>query len=266
MNRLPSRMLLACFMTSVMISGSQVHADEDENNFDLDGPDLSGDSENASNPLAAVSNTDLRWQYSDLTTNEAHLNDYYIDGAVMLNPKLKFKYELHYWDTNISGSSQSDWESALVKLIYFPRQGVFSGGTKYRVAVGIDYVHDLGDLEKGIGFGSDQIGPFVGLALSLESGLTVIPLLQHYTSVSGVDVNTTAIRLIALKSFGAAYWWKLDAKVPYDWENKTVPAEAEFQLGKNISDGTALYVDSKVGLGSDRLSDWGVGLGLRFNY
>lgn len=265
-NRPAGRMIFACLMASVMISGGQVHAAEEEDNFDLDGPEHSGESENASNPLAAVSNTDLRWQYSDLTTNEARLNDYYIDGAVMLNPKLKFKYELHYWNTNVSGSSQSDWESALVKLIYFPRQGVFSRGTRYRVAAGMDYVHDLGDLEKGIGFGSDQIGPFVGLALSLESGMTVIPLLQHYTSVSGVDVNTTALRLIALKSFGAAWWWKLDAKVPYDWENKTVPAETEFQVGKNVSDSTALYVDGRAGLGSDRLIDWGVGLGLRFNY
>jgi hypothetical protein len=51
------------------------------------------------------------------------------------------------------------------------------------------------------------------------------------------------ICLIGFNSVGAAWWWKLDAKVPYDRENKTVPAEAEFQLGKNISDSTALYVD-----------------------
>jgi hypothetical protein len=259
-------MLLAQSLASAMILGAQVHAADDEDSFDLDGPELSGGSENASNPLAAVNNTDLRWQYSDLTTNEAHLNDYFIDGAVMLSPKLKFKYELHYWDTNVSGSSQSDWESALVKLIYFPRQGVFSGGTKYRVAVGIDYIHDLGDLTKGIGFGADQVGPFAGLALALESGWTVIPLLQHYTSISGVDVNLTAARLIALQSFGDGWWLKLDAKLPYDWENNTIPAEAEIQTGKNINTRVALYVDGRVGLGSDRLYDWGVGLGLRFNY
>jgi len=262
----PGQVFFACLMTFLLISGDRIHAAEDANSPALDGQELAGEGENASNPLAAVSNTDLRWQYADLTNNDAHLNDYFIDGALMLNPKLKFKYELHYWNTNVSGASESGWESALVKLIYFPRQGVFGGGTRYRVAVGIDYVHDLGDLEKGIGFGSDQIGPFLGLALSLESGMTVIPLLQHYTSVSGVDVNTTALRLIALKSFGAAWWWKLDARVPYDWENKTVPAELEFQVGKNISGSTALYVDSKVGLGSDRLVDWGAGLGLRFNY
>ena len=55
--------------------------------------------ENASNPLASVNNTDLRWQYFELDTelnNESERNDFYVDGAYMLTPKLKLKYELHY--------------------------------------------------------------------------------------------------------------------------------------------------------------------------
>jgi hypothetical protein len=59
---------------------------------------------------------------------------------------------------------------------------------------------------------------------------------------------------------------KADVIVPYDWENETVPATAEFQLGNNISGSKALYVEGLVGLGNDRLYDWGVGLGLRFKY
>jgi len=259
-------MFLVGFMAYTLVHGTKVYAAEDEYGLDLDGPDLSGDSENASNPLAAVNNTDLRWQYSDLTADGTHLNEYFIDGALMLNPKLKFKYELHYWDTNISGTSHSDFESAVVKLIYFPREGMFTNNTKYRVAVGFDYVHDLGSPEEGIGFGAGQVGPFVGLALALDSGLTLIPLLQHFTSVSGVDVNTTAARLIAIQPLNPAWWLKLDAKIPYDWENKTIPADAEIQLGKNINEGFALYAEGKFGLGSDRIYDWGVGLGLRFNY
>jgi len=50
--------------------------------------------ENASNPLAAVSNTDLRFQYIDL--GGSHLKDIWVDGAYMVAPKLKVKYELHY--------------------------------------------------------------------------------------------------------------------------------------------------------------------------
>ncbi len=102
--------------------------------------------------------------------------------------------------------------------------------------------------------------------LSLKSGMSVIPLLQHYTSISGPDINITALRLIALQSFNTTWWLKAGAKVPYDWENKTVPAEAEFQLGKNISDSKPLYAEGLVGLDGDRLYDWGVGLGLRFKY
>ena len=250
--------LLRWLLVSVMFFGMQVSAADDEAE--------SGGAENASNPLAAVSSTDLRMQHLDLTGDGLRLNDFFVDGAFMINPKLKFKYELHYWDTNLSGSSEQGLESALVKLIYFPKQGVFSDGTKYRVAVGMDYIHDLGDTDKGIGFGANQVGPFVGLALSLKSGMSLIPLLQHYTNVSGPDINTTALRLIALQSFNTTWWLKADAKLPYDWENDTVPATAEFQLGNNISDSKAIYIEGLIGVGSDRLYDWGVGLGFRFKY
>ena len=260
------RVLIICLVSSVMTFSGQAHADEDDILFDLDGPELSGDSENASNPLAAVNSTDIRWQYSDSFFGDSRLNEYFVDGAFMLNPKLKFKYELHYWDTNVSGSGESDWESAVAKLIYFPHQGIFNSGIKYRVALGVDYIHDLGDTEKGIGLGADQIGPFAGIALALDSGLSLIPLLQHFVNINGTDISITALRLIAIQPLDNAWWLKLDAKVPYDWENKTVPAEAEIQLGKNISSGLALYIDGMFGLGSDRLYDWGVGLGLRLNY
>lgn len=260
------RVLIISLVSSVMTFSGQAHADEDDILFDLDGPELSGDSENASNPLAAVNSTDIRWQYSDSFFGDSRLNEYFVDGAFMLNPKLKFKYELHYWDTNVSGSGESDWESAVAKLIYFPHQGIFNSGIKYRVALGVDYIHDLGDTEKGIGLGTDQIGPFAGIALALDSGLSLIPLLQHFVNINGTDISITALRLIAIQPLDNAWWLKLDAKVPYDWENKTVPAEAEIQLGKNISSGLALYADGMFGLGSDRLYDWGVGLGLRLNY
>ena len=61
--------------------------------------------ENASSPLAAVNNTDLRAQFFDLDgSNRA---DYWVDGAYMLFPKLKVKYELHYWNTDVTGTSEN---------------------------------------------------------------------------------------------------------------------------------------------------------------
>ena len=55
--------------------------------------------ENASNPLAAVSNTDLRLKSFDLEAGDRQ--EFFLDGATMLNPKLKLKYEAHWWDTDV---------------------------------------------------------------------------------------------------------------------------------------------------------------------
>ena len=239
---------------------------QEEELADLDGPELAGGGENASNPLARVKNTDVRWQYLDLANDRGRINDYFIDGAFMINPKLKIKYELHYWETNVTGSSKSGFESAVVKVIYFPKEGILDNGIKYRVAVGLDLIADFDNLDKGIGMGADQIGPFAGIALALPSGMTVIPLVQQFLSVSGEDVNITAARVIALQPLPRQMWLKADVIVPYDWETDTVPAQAELQFGINVNRKVALYVDGIAGLGHDRLFDWGIGVALRIKY
>jgi len=219
--------------------------------------------ENASNPLAKVKNTDLRWQYLDMDTE--HVNDFFIDGAFMAKDKLKIKYELHYWETDLSGDSEQNLESVTLKAIYFGNDGMW-GETGYRLALGLDWIVDLGEQEKSIGSGSDQLGPFAGVALGLK-GISLIPLVQQFLSYSGKDVNTTAFRLIVIKPMPAQMWIKLDAKVPIDWENdKAIPATAELQLGKTINKNFGLYLDGLVGLGCDKPYDWGIGTGVRFTY
>lgn len=250
------------FYASLAMGGEEEGAD-----FDLDGPQMAGDSENASNPLAAVSNTDIRWQHLDLVDGLGRVNDFFIDGAFMVNPKLKIKYELHYWETDVTGNSEHDWESMVMKGIYFLSEGILESGMKYRTAVGVDLIWDFGNKDKGIGSDADQIGPFAGVALGLKGGTMLIPLVQQFWSYSGEDINTTAFRLIAMQPLPNQTWLKLDAKVPIDWENdKNVPANAELQFGKNISELLALYIDGLVGIGKDRTFDWGVGTGLRFKY
>ncbi len=228
--------------------------------------EAAGGGENASNPLASVTNTDLRFQYLDLADDRGRVNDFFVDGAFMVNPKLKIKYELHYWETNVTGTSQSGLETAVLKTIYFPKQGVLDNGTKYKVAIGLDLIVDFGNHDKGIGLGADQVGPFVGIALSMPSGLTLIPLTQQFLSVSGEDVNITAARVIALQPLPRQMWLKADVIVPYDWETDTIPAQAELQFGVNVNQQVALYVDGLVGLGHDRIFDWGIGVGLRIKY
>lgn len=221
--------------------------------------------ENASNPLAKAKNTDIRFQ--SLDTDNGTINDIFIDGAFMATDNFKIKYELHYWETNITGKSHDGFESALLKGIYFPKEGK-TEHFSYRLAVGMDWIVDLGDKDKGIGFDSDQIGPFGGVALGFPKTKTmVIPLAQQFISYSGDDVNTTAGRLIVLQPFPEGYWAKLDAILPVEWENdEAMPASTELQIGKNLNDRVALYTDFLAGIGGDKAFDWGVGFGVRFKY
>jgi len=222
--------------------------------------------ENASNPLAVVNNTDVRLQYFDLDGPERY--DFWAaDGAYMLTPKLKLRYELHYWDTDVTGSSESDWEKLILRPIYFPEKWVGKlGAWKYKVAIGGDLIIDFGHEDQGIGSGSDQIAPLVGLAL-MQGNTVLVPLVQHFVDYDGPDVNTTAFRLIAIQSLANNFWGKLDAKVPVDWEHdNAIPATAEVQLGKMHTPSFGTYVDGLVGIGGDKPYDWGVGVGVRFNY
>jgi len=51
------------------------------------------------------------------------INEYFVDGSFMINPKTKLSYELHYWETNITGSSESDY------LLYKPQDRLESNYT-----------------------------------------------------------------------------------------------------------------------------------------
>ncbi len=224
--------------------------------------------ENASNPLAAVNSTDLRFQYFDL--GGAYLTDAWLDGAYMLNPKVKLKYEVHYWTSDQTGMRLSNFESLHLKAIWFPSQGEW-GSWKYKPAIGLEWIKGWGndDLVLGsrsIGSSADQLGPFVGLSL-VKGGTVLVPLLQHFVSYDGPDVKMTAARLIAIQSLPNSFWGKLDLIIPVDWENdKAIPATAEVQFGKMFSSSFGAYVDLMAGIGTDRPYDWGVGIGVRFNY
>ena len=80
------------------------------------------------------------------------------------------------------------------------------------------------------------------------------------------DVNTTAMRLIALRPIGKKSWVKLDARIPYDWENDQWRTTAEVQLGYNVNQRVALYAEGLVGIGKDRPYNGGAGLGVRLKF
>jgi hypothetical protein len=222
--------------------------------------------ENASNPFAAVNNTDVRLQYLDLDGPE--LYDFYVaDGAYMVTPKLKLKYELHYWDTDVSGSSENGFESLHLKPIYFPEKMVGKlGEWKYKLAVGAELIVDLGDEDKGTGSGSDVVAPLLGLAM-VRGNTTLVPIVQHFVDVSGNEVSLTAFRMIAIQSLPNNYWGKIDAKIPVDWDDdEAILSTLEVQLGKMFSPSFGSYAEVLVGIGDDKPYEWGVGVGVRFNY
>ena len=224
----------------------------------------SATAENASNPLSKGKNTDIRVQHYDLG-DAGDRTRYIVDGAFMASDNLKIKYEINYWDTDASGSSEQDWESFHLKGIYFPSEGKW-GDTAYRASVGLEWIKGADNADIGIGSDAEILSPFAGVALNINDGLTLIPLVQHYTEYSGEEVDVTAARLIGLWSLADGYWRKLDAKVPYDWNNHVTPANAELQFGKMLGQGFGVYGEALVGLGSDRSYDWAVGFGLRFVY
>lgn len=218
--------------------------------------------ENASNPLAAVNNTDLHYQYFDL--GDASRNDFWVDGAYMLKPKLKLKYELHYQTTDITGLNENGFEEFRLKPIYFPLAGEW-GSWKYKLAVGVEWVIEFGNEDKGIGSGSDEIAPLVGMAL-VKGNAVLIPLIQHFIPYNGPNVGTTAFRLIWIHSLPNKFWSKADFIAPVEWENDRTPATFEAQLGKMFSSSFGAYVEGLAGIGDDRPYDFGVGFGVRFNY
>ena len=221
--------------------------------------------ENPSNPLAAVSNIDVRAQYLDLG-DDFERHKYILEGATMFGSKVKLKVELHYSETDVTGSSENDWEKLSVKPIFFPKEGTF-GDQPYRLAVGVEWVHDFDNADKGIGGGSSTVGAFTGLALPVSEDLTLIPLIQHDISYDGNSVNMTSIRLIGLYSLPQMMWLKLDAKMPIDWQHdEEIPAQSELQFGKMFTEKYGVFIDGLVGIGGYRPYDYGIGIGGRIMF
>jgi hypothetical protein len=163
-----------------------------------------------------------------------------------------------------SARTRVTWRPFILSPCIFPIAGSW-GSWKYKLAVGVDWIVEFGNEDQGIGTGSDQIAPFGGVAL-VRGGLVLVPLMQHFVDYSGPEVSLTSVRLIAIQSLPRNLWGKLDARIPFDWENDAIPATAEVQLGRMFTPAFGSYVDGLVGLGRDRPYDWGVGLGVRFNY
>ena len=222
------------------------------------------EAENASSPLAKVRNTDIKLRIFDVDGFDR--DEYKLEGALMLTPELKFRYEARYWQTDITGRDTSGMESVRAKAIFFPGEGIWRE-TPYRLAAGVEVKVQFDNQDKGIGQDSDTILPFVGIALVPRPGTTIIPLLQHEIEFSGEDVNVTSFRLLALQTLPRNTWLKLDAIVAVNWENdRQTPSFAELQYGHQFTPAFGVYAEAMVGIGDDKPYEWGFGLGFRFLY
>ena len=128
----------ACVLATLLLSAAASAQDSTEPS-----PAEEPAAENASNPLAAVNNTDIRWQHFDLGDGQS-LDDISVDGAFMAMPTLKIRYELHYARASVGDMDSTYLDTLVLKGIWFPKQGVTDSGLKYRVALGLDWITDLG--------------------------------------------------------------------------------------------------------------------------
>lgn len=111
----------------------------------------------AANPTAAVNFQELRYRYFDLSRGDKH--SFETEGAYMLHPRLKITNELRYVSTDRSGKSEQDFEELKIRGIFL--SDIMPFGIKAKLAVGAEWLKDLGDFEEGTGTGADSIAPLV---------------------------------------------------------------------------------------------------------
>jgi hypothetical protein len=227
----------------------------------------SGDGGDASNPTAAVNFQDFRYRYFDLSRGVNH--SFETVGSYVFSPSFKVTNELRGVHTDRTGDWETDFQEFKVKGIYLSPFRAF--GIKARLALGLEWAKDLGEVKDGTGTGSDVLAPLVGAGWLLSEKDFVITLVQYfhsYTEDTGVDkVRQTGPRLIYIRKIPEITGWvKGDWKGAIDHEQgEEFSSTVEFQLGKMLGPRWGLYDDTLVGLDSDAF-DWGVGAGVRFMY
>ena len=261
------RINLLIFVLQVGMFGSgNLHAQEGDTDAAQGGAD-------ASDPTAAVNFNDIRYQTFDLygDASDRERDRLALEGAYVISPEHKITYELNYWDTDVTGSDESGLESIGGKYINL-KPGMLSGGLKYRRALGVELIKDLGDVDDGIGGGADLVAPLFGYGWLPNERNFVITLIQYFHSIdedSGVDeVRKTGPRLIWIHKIPAIKGWvRLDNKFSIDHENDDKSSNTvELQVGTMLSPTVGLYFDYLNNNAGTRSFDDGFGINLRMMY
>jgi hypothetical protein len=226
----------------------------------------------ASNPTAAVNYQDARYRYFDLDQG-ADKHSFETEGAYMLHPRFKLTNELRYVNTDRSGKSEQDFEELKLKGIHLSDIEPF--GIKAKLALGGEWLKDLGNFEEGTGTGADMIAPLAGIGWIPDDRNFIITLVQYFysydtDSAREEDVRETGPRLIWIRKLpDIGGWFKADLKMSIDHEDdENFDQVLELQLGKMFSPRIGIY--GELLLGDDVLDssayNVGGGLALRFMY
>ena len=226
---------------------------------------------NASNPTATVNFQDLRYRYFDLN-DSANKHSFETEGAYMFHPRFKFTNELRYVRTDRSGSWETDFEVLKLKGIFLT--DIMPFGIKAKLALGAEWIKDLGDFEEGTGSGSDQIAPLVGIGWIPTETDFIITLVQYFHSYDthdgGSKVRKTGPRLIYIRKIPQiGGWFKADYKGEIDHEDdEDYSSTLELQLGKMFTPRIGAYVEGLIGddVFETNAYNKGIGVALRFMF
>ena len=221
----------------------------------------------ASDPTAKVNFEDFRLRWLDLGGDRDRYW-YTVEGAYVWGP-IKITHELNFWDTDLSGEDEADLESFKMKGIYL--QPIELGGVKGRLALGAEWIKELGEFDKGTSAGTDQIAPLFGAGWNVTDQDFVITLAQYFHSYrrdSGAPrTRILGPRLIWIRKIPAIKGWaKLDYKMQIDFEADRTSNTVEVQLGTMLTGRIGLYLDGLYAIDEPKLYKWGVGTGLRLMY
>lgn len=222
----------------------------------------------ASDPTSTVNFQDVRYRYFDLGRGrESH--SFETEGAYAFNPRFKVTNKLIGVNTDRGGSYETDFEELTLKAIHLTPMKPF--GIKAKFALGVEWLKDLGDFDKGTGPGTDRIAPLVGVGWVPTDKDFVITLVQYFHSYSedagAQQVRQTGPRLIYIRKIPDIKGWaKADWKGVIDHENdEEFSSTLELQLGHMLTRRIGIYGEFLSEIDSDAY-DWGLGLGIRFMY
>jgi hypothetical protein len=231
------------------------HAAEDEPQSEEertleDDTELEGGGAAASDPTASVNFQDIRYRYFDLE-GDNHKNSFEAEGSYVFNPRFKVSHKLIGVETDVTGKSEADFSELSLKPIFLTPMKPF--GIKAKLALGVEWLKDLGESSEGTGSGSDQIAPLVGVGWLLTEEDFVITLAQYFHSYdedSGVeDVRRTGPRLIYIRKLPRIKGWaKVDFKGQIDHEDgNDFTQTLELQLGTMITPSIGIYGELLLG-------------------